>query len=136
MKIYLAASYKRRTEMQGVRKILEGMGHTVTSRWLDGPETPDSDRDRWREESVKDVEDVKAAGVLMFFTSPDIPGAGRHTELGIAIATRKIIVVVGPPERNVFHELPGIIRIASKEVAMEWAVEAQKHMTRETRYGW
>ncbi len=36
MKIYLAARYSRRLELCEYRKQLESLGHTVTSRWLNG----------------------------------------------------------------------------------------------------
>lgn len=34
-RIYLAARYSRNAEMRGVRDVLEGLGHKVTSRWID-----------------------------------------------------------------------------------------------------
>ena len=34
MKFYLAASYARRREMQGIAAALEAFGHQVTSRWV------------------------------------------------------------------------------------------------------
>ena len=36
MKFYLAASYARRREMQGIAAALEAFGHQVTSRWVRG----------------------------------------------------------------------------------------------------
>jgi hypothetical protein len=36
MKIYLASRYSRREELCAYRAELEAMGHTVTSRWLNG----------------------------------------------------------------------------------------------------
>ncbi len=34
VKIYLAARYTRFTELQAHAARLEGLGHTITSRWL------------------------------------------------------------------------------------------------------
>lgn len=36
MKIYLAARYSRREELAAYRTELEGLGHTVQARWLNG----------------------------------------------------------------------------------------------------
>ena len=36
MKIYLAAKYSRMEELREYRNQLIALGHTVTSRWLDG----------------------------------------------------------------------------------------------------
>lgn len=36
MRIYLASRYSRREELCEYRSQLEAMGHTITSRWLNG----------------------------------------------------------------------------------------------------
>ena len=36
MKVYLAARYGRHPEMRKVRGDLEALGHSVTSRWING----------------------------------------------------------------------------------------------------
>lgn len=130
MKIYLAARYSRREELCRYRAELEAMGHTVTSRWLDGNHqisdygTPINDdgesitafgqteraaqlRQQFAEEDLQDVVD---ADLLIAFTELPRSSAsrgGRHVELGVAIGMRKYVMIVGPRE-NVFCWLPGI----------------------------
>lgn len=60
--------------------------------------------------AADDLEDVLAADTLIAFTEPPRSTAsrgGRHVELGIALASGKRILVVGPRE-NVFCSLPQV----------------------------
>lgn len=110
MKFYLAGRYGRREELYGIAAMIEGMGHTVTSRWVrgeheaeDGEPQPALAR-RWAEEDLADIEE---ADVLVAFTeepdssAPRASRGGRHVELGYALGIRKAVYLVGPRE-NVF----------------------------------
>lgn len=119
MDIYLAARYGRRQELADYRRYLEGLGHTVTSRWVLGlhegqvydngirlPGTPDESQ----QFAIEDMADLQAADTVIAFTEPPRSAAsrgGRHVELGLAIAWGKRVCICGPLE-NVFCCLPGI----------------------------
>jgi len=119
MKFYLAARYSRHEEMRGVRDELEGLGHTVTSRWIEAPEgrygrgsfTPQQLADDplyCSDVAARDIADIKAADAMISFTEADGGGkGGRHVELGMAAALGKDLYVVGPRE-HVFHCIPGV----------------------------
>jgi hypothetical protein len=116
MKIYLAARYSRRDEMKGVASRLRGMGHIVTSRWLDtdweitergSSAAPAAYREQY---SRFDMDDVQSADCMISFTEEPRKGdsrGGRHVEFGMAVAWNKDLVVVGHRE-NLFHHLPGV----------------------------
>jgi len=128
-RVYLAARYSRRAELCGYRTDLAACGITVTSRWLNGshqldnsgiPITDDGERrfeagdpavDHLRAHfAAEDFIDVLAADTVLAFTEPPRASAsrgGRHVELGIALATGKHVVVIGPRE-NVFCWLPQV----------------------------
>src|SRR6266567_4784608 len=113
MKIYLAARYSRLPEMQTYRDQLEGAGHKVTSRWVNGDhqvkDTTMSPAEACRF-AQEDWEDLLVADMVISFTEPSRSGhsrGGRHVEHGIALALRKRVVVVGHRE-NVFHCLPEV----------------------------
>lgn len=129
MIIYLAARYTRRLELCGYREQLTGLGHKVTSRWLNGSHqidsegrplgdtgellfeagAPEIDHFRWKF-AQDDLEDILASETLIAFTEEPRSGhsrGGRHVELGIALGTGKRIIVAGPRE-NVFCWLPQI----------------------------
>lgn len=113
MRIYLAARYSRRVELQAYRLILEQLGHEVTSRWVwEDHElaigTPLEAGVRFAREDMVDLHRCEC--VISFTEEPGQAGGrnrgGRHVEFGIALASHHIhrIVVVGPRE-NVFHYL-------------------------------
>jgi hypothetical protein len=85
----------------------------VTSRWLN--QNPSSgyaggSADTGRGFAERDLEDIMAADGFLFFAEDPavgIPRGGRHVEFGVAIATSKIMEVVGPME-NVFHLLENV----------------------------
>lgn len=119
MKIYLAATYSKYPIMQQITTRLMSLGFEVTSRWIQGlAGTPQHD-------ALQDVQDVLRADTLIFFsdtpmTMDDLKyqsKGGRHTELGISIATGKRIILVGERE-NVFHHLPNVEVVADTESAI------------------
>jgi hypothetical protein len=124
MKVYLCSRYSRRDELLSVRGELQRLGHTVTSRWLDtewneteqeGQVYSSAAPPEYREQyAVTDVEDVLAADCLVAFTEQPRSGGrgGRHVEYGIALATGKRLIVVGPRE-NLFHHHPSVEHFAS-----------------------
>lgn len=114
--IYLAARYTRLGEMQQWRITLESIGHVVTSRWINGShqiddgQTIDATIDEKIRFATEDVEDLTSAEVVIAFTEPPRSGhsrGGRHVELGMALALRKRVIVVGHRE-NVFCWLPQV----------------------------
>jgi len=115
MKIYLASRYSRHPEMQKVRDDLEGRGHKITSRWINGGHQVDDaglslqakEKERVRF-ALEDLEDLYEADVVISFS--EIPRStksrgGRHVEHGVALGANIRTIVIGPRE-NVFHCLP------------------------------
>jgi hypothetical protein len=117
-KFYLAARYSRYDEMCGVRDVLEGLGHEVTSRWVDRhngtlpqsipPNRLNGDPGSCAPFALNDLSDMVVADAVVSFTSRDGGGkGGRHVEFGWALAAGKRVIVVGPRE-HVFHTLPQV----------------------------
>jgi hypothetical protein len=111
-RVYLAARYSRREELCRYADDLRAIGHTITSRWLDGNHQVDdrglsveadrSERERFARE---DFEDVTSANICISFTETPRSSnsrGGRHVELGLALGLNISCVVIGPRE-NVFH---------------------------------
>lgn len=118
MRIYVAASYARQSEMQGVSDVLtKGLGHEVTSRWiwqqirdLRGEDVRTAQGSRF---AMRDLEDIARSEAFIMFTGDNKSGGGRHTEFGVALMTQVMrrsfypVAIVGPPE-NVFHGLDNV----------------------------
>lgn len=128
MRIYLAARYSRHVELQGYAQQLRDLGHTITSRWINGghqiddrglsTEAEAEERTRF---AIEDREDVYAANCIISFTEQPRSNnsrGGRHVELGIGIGRSMKLLVVGHRE-NVFHCLPEVAFFPSWEEALE-----------------
>jgi len=106
MKIYLAAAFSRRAEMEGCADIIKEAGHEVTARWVYGGETGLN-----REQiALLDLEDVDKADTVVSFTYARgtlHTGGGRHVEFGYGLAKGKRLAVIGERE-HVFHHHPSV----------------------------
>lgn len=104
-RVYLAARYGRRDELNGYRQRLHGDGFEVTSHWLTAdPPSPIAE--------LTDAHDIRRADALVAFAEEaEGGGGGRHVELGIALG--KLVIVLGRPE-HLFHRLPQV------RVALDW----------------
>ena len=112
MKVYLAASYKRRDELRVYAKVLRSFGYSVTSRWLRELSPPKIELDDvsakfLRQHAEQDIEDINEAEVFVLFTRDKKERGGMYVEMGYALAKNKNVILVGP-KRNIFHWLPEI----------------------------
>lgn len=114
MKIYLAARYSRHPEMRERRDELAALGHSVTSRWVNGSHDSDEASDvgtkiRFAQEDFDDC--LEADWVISFTEPPRVMNSsrgGRHVEHGLALASdTQRIIVIGHRE-NIFHWLPQV----------------------------
>lgn len=122
MKIYLAAPYSRKDEINKYAAELRAGGVIVTSSWLDEPHKPTTQMQELThvehmQYAVQDIKDVQAAKLLVFFIDPtgSIVRGGRHVEFGIALERRMPIFVVGNQRENIFHHMPGVTHFDSWE---------------------
>jgi hypothetical protein len=106
MHFYLAARYSRRFELRRYRKQLARLGHTVTSRWLDGKSDEDAAT------AHRDLQDVERADALILFCEkPRCPTrGGRFIETGYALGLGKAVTAIGVDIENIFLYLPDIMR--------------------------
>lgn len=114
LRFYLAARFSRQMELRGYAAQLRALGHSITSRWVDGdderPYEQMTGADNRRCAEV-DVIDVMACDCVILFSDPiGVPSTsrgGRHVEMGIGLALGKNISIVGERE-NVFHWLDNV----------------------------
>lgn len=105
LKLYLAARFTRRAEMEEIARGLEALGRfEITARWVFGGENGLNRA----QIAMLDIEDVDRADIVVSFTHPRgtlTSGGGRHVEYGYALAKNKALVIIGECE-NVFHLHP------------------------------
>ena len=126
VKIYLAARYGRREELRVIARKLEDLGHIITSRWIwteweanceGSAAAPPEDRERF---AAIDMYDVKNADCVISFTEEPRSNSrgGRHVEFGMALAWRKLNIVIGPHE-HIFHHHETVKHFNTIEEALE-----------------
>lgn len=108
MRVYLASNYSTHPEMRINARLLESLGHVVTSEWISGTHGGE-DRAAYAEIDLRDVDSADA--LIFFAASPEgsRTRGGKHVEFGYALAKGKRIFLVGMPA-NVFHHLPGVVQ--------------------------
>lgn len=100
---YVAASFPRRAEAKAMCDWLaNSLGIASTARWVTHEHTTYGEEPKF---AVMDLEDVAFADYLIVITGDSQTRGGRHSELGIAIALGKRILLYGPREQ-VFHHHP------------------------------
>ena len=125
MKLYLAAPYAARDYIRTVAAPkLAAAGHQMTSEWVLASRaitpgtlgtSPASSDAEVMYHAGKDLEEVKAADVLLHFTAnylvartrldplrDNLHSGGRHVETGYALAHHKSVIYLGDPE-NIFQ---------------------------------
>lgn len=118
LKLYLAGRWQQRSYIATLATDLQSRGFTITSRWLKMEHTKLSKQAC----ATVDLEDIDEANILVSFTElPDVGynTGGRHVEFGYAYAEGKCLILVGPVE-NIFHELPGVIKLDSFAQLVEY----------------
>ena len=141
MRVYLAAPYSRKTEINQYAAELRAGGIEVTSSWLDEPHKPTTQmheltHEEHQQYAIQDVKDVQAANILVFFTDPTkaIIRAGRHVEFGIAVQRGTPIYVVGEECENIFHHLPKVIHFKTWKTLRDLLiVVADNHLYADTQ---
>ena len=125
MRVYLAAKFSRRYEMQGYRADLLRAGHVCTARWIDLAEEVEADALQC---ARVDLEDLDIADTVIAFTDPPRSTnsrGGHHVEFGHALAQGKRMILVGHRE-NIFGHLTEV------EFYAEWQ-EALRALTPQRR---
>lgn len=105
MKIYVAGSLDSKVQCQELSKQLVEFGHSVVSSWYEMHTGYDQSAKELALAAAKDFNEIKSCEVLIHaFTDVRSSGGGADSELGMAIALGKTVLVLGP-RVNVFHNL-------------------------------
>lgn len=125
--IYIAGRFSRRPEANELARRLQGLGHTITSRWVKpdcdhvlptglSQQAADEERRRFAEEDVADV--LACDWMISLMEEPRSNGrGGRHVEFGMALGLNKRLTIIGPRE-TVFHHLNQVEHFATVDEFM------------------
>lgn len=114
MKIYVASKFENKEQVQLFMSILRNHGHDIVGDWtshsIEG--IPESERESYLcKSALEDYQAVKRCDALLLIDHPNM--AGAYTEVGIAIADLKRVVVFGEGRDNIFFHLPLVFRVNS-----------------------
>lgn len=121
-RIYLASFFDTRERLSPIRDSLRGMGHEVTSRWLDEASdvTVETSNAVYRRAcAIRGLEDIKRSNVFILDTLDSAPRGGREVEWGVALTRLEMQRFIVGPLRNVFHSLASH-RFEAWEEALGW----------------
>lgn len=133
-RVYIAASYPRKSEAQVLHGYLTNAGFHITSRWIDDstadgiydPNLTGKDLELQSQAAAQmDWDDIEDADMLVVITGDTKTRGGRHSEVGIALAQGKPVFLLGPREQ-VFHWHEGI---HSDHANMDTLLQAMKETT-------
>lgn len=123
MKVYLAAAWARRAEIEEVAVRLRKLGVEVTSNWLaeEKAQQTGAKEKFLRDRAYLDLNDVARADAIVRFSDPEffdaaenapraLVSGARFVEFGYAKALGKTLYVVGG-KQNVFDRLDGIVHL-------------------------
>jgi hypothetical protein len=112
-KIYLAHNFSAREWLRDeVAPRLKDEGFEIASRWIDDLAGDDVSN------AQNDLIDVMRSDWFILFAEQhgDRPGRGKFIELGLAIAHRLRIIVIGPKSDDcIFYHLPQVERYDTLE---------------------
>ena len=131
-RVYVAASFEQRDEVQKLYKILEEQGHTITADWTTHKEiaslpTQQEQEELSRQYVVEDTNGVASAQVFILILG-ERKSTGAHIELGIALGSENVhqILLVTPKlDTQIFYRHPKIKQVKDINEAI-LAVEAMQ----------
>jgi len=97
LKFYLCGCWNRQDDIASKCADLESLGLRCTEKWFDGSH----DSTSMEYDALMDIRGVEMADVVIaVMTEKDYAYRGTFTELGAALALKKIIIVLSLPEES------------------------------------
>jgi len=110
MRFYVAGKFEDKERIERLMEKLRNQGHEITHDWTRYDHSEDVYEMRCR--AKDNIQGVKQADVLIMVLIDDLQYTGTFVEMGIAIAEKKPIIIIGNQRNdNIFTKLPNVVRI-------------------------
>lgn len=108
-RVYIAGKWEERAHIDEYAKKLEALGCEITHTWF----RPGSEEGwTFAQIALADMKAVQQADVCIFIFEKKLPYSGAVTELGLALAYRKRIYIVGDgASNNIFTNHPDVMHV-------------------------
>jgi nucleoside 2-deoxyribosyltransferase len=115
LKIYLAGKWEENKIISEYAAELRSLAHEITIPWFEWHVGPEISQ---KQGAMEDTQGVRMADCCIFIFEKDLNYRGAYTELGMAIALGKRIIVVGHAgDRNIFLHYPLVEQVETWEEA-------------------
>ena len=106
MKLYIGGSSQDIPRINHIMEVLKGENYTITHDWTQSFKEEVKDY----EQAVRDdLAGIFSADMLILVFEKPLPYKGTHTELGLAIAWRKPVIILGKEaDKNIFSRLENV----------------------------
>lgn len=136
-RIYLAAPWVYRVEAREAKQALVNAGLSVVSGWTEREEgngTYDQDAAFLQHHAKLDADEVQAADTLVILNLTK--SEGKASEMGMALAQGKRVVLVGPRTGNIFYHLPEVEQVDTLDAAIALLGGIPQEPTVQELTGW
>jgi hypothetical protein len=120
MRVYVASRYSERgkARTRAAHDAFRNAGHSITHDWTHEDDTLTGlVKDRYLTEcAILDYEGVVDADAFVLLVEPEMKGA--WTELGMALATLRTVIIIGGTHENIFERMPEVHHCDSVDEAM------------------
>jgi Nucleoside 2-deoxyribosyltransferase len=116
-RVYLAGSWKDIVPMGKLKQELVAAGIDVISDWTERERDEDQNLVSRQQAALIDFEQVRSCNTLVIVNA--MKSEGKASEMGMALALGKRIILVGPRDTNVFYDLPQVEQVATISAAIE-----------------
>ena len=116
IRVYLAAPWSHKADALVALLALEAAGFEVVSHWIQYHGDGANDAEL-QAQAVEDYAEVVAKADAFVILNLAL-SEGKAFEFGVAYRHKLPCVVVGSRERNIFYNLPGVIRVETVEDAI------------------
>lgn len=128
MEVYVAGKYEERAIVIKIQNALIANGHTITHDW-----TTHEDFNLLPEYAMCDVDGVRQCDVLIAYMVNDLNYSGTLSEIGMALAFEKKVIIIGDAfSRSIFVNHP-LVRVESAIEDAIALVEEYECTTGDTR---
>jgi hypothetical protein len=115
-RVYLAGSWKDIVPMGKLKQRLVAAGIEVVSDWTEREADEDQNLVSRRQAALLDFEQVRQCNTLVIVNA--MKSEGKACEMGMALASGKRVILIGPRDTNVFYDLPQVEQVASADEAI------------------
>jgi nucleoside 2-deoxyribosyltransferase len=116
-RVYLAGSWKDIVPMGKLKQQFIAAGIDVISDWTEREADEDQTLVSRQNAALLDFEQVRQCNTLVIVNA--MKSEGKASEMGMALALGKRVILIGPRDTNVFYDLPQVEQVATISAAIE-----------------